>query len=154
MTLSTSGAGAILSLRTTSADPASTTDGMTVVLETLREQLAEAQDRMGIAQSTWITAQPLTGPTPATQVSGSKIRVLGVTLVLGLGLTVLAAVGAERLYGDHRPLRELRAKRRHRPRAAANGAIPMERSTADPSDDELQRLLADPEHGSGPAKAG
>jgi hypothetical protein len=155
--LSPSGTASILDLRTTSGDPASTTDGMTLLLETVRGQLSEAQSRMGIAQSTWITAQPLTGPTPATETSGSKVRVAGVALVLGLGLTALLAVGAERLYGDRPPLRSLRARRRDRV-AADQGPVPLEPSLdgvgARLSDDQRRRLRADPERDPGPAKAG
>jgi hypothetical protein len=105
------GGGALLFARTTSESPDVALASLETVLEAMRDELAGIQERAGIAQATWISAQAITLPDEATPVAGSKTRVGLTALALGSAATLTLAYVADRLYGDRRPWRDRKGRR-------------------------------------------
>jgi capsular polysaccharide biosynthesis protein len=105
-------AGAIIDIRTTGLESEQTFADLQLLIGEMRAELADIQRRAGIAETTWIRAEILTVPNEAAQVSGSKVRVLGVTLLLGVAATYTLAFAADLLYGGRRFVRGRRQRRR------------------------------------------
>jgi hypothetical protein len=105
-------AAAILNVRATGLESELTFADLQLVIAEMRSELAAIQRRAGIAEATWIRAEILTAPTAATELSGSKIRVVAVTFILGAGATFVLAFAADLLYGDRRFIRGRRQRRR------------------------------------------
>jgi uncharacterized membrane protein YdfJ with MMPL/SSD domain len=105
------GGGALLFARTTSESPDVALSSLETLLDAMRDELAGIQERAGIAQSTWISAQAITLPDEATPVAGSKTRVGLTVLVLGSAATLALAYAADRIYGDRRPWRDRKRRR-------------------------------------------
>lgn len=124
------GGGAILALRTTGPSAPAAFEGMEVLLRELSVELENMQRRMGIDPSTWINDEPFNLPTEATPVTGSKARVLAISLGLGLIGTYGLAVLADSIYGERPLLRGRRARR-----AAMEGSPIGEPATAPINDD-------------------
>jgi hypothetical protein len=106
--------GAILVVRTAANNELAAYEGLGLVIDEMRGELANIQRRAGIAESTWIRAEVLSSPTEATPVSGSRLRVLLVGVGVGVVATYMLASLADRLYGDRKFIRGRRERRRAR----------------------------------------
>jgi hypothetical protein len=126
--------GAILNARTAGADGPETFADLQLVIEQLRVELAEIQRRAGIAESTWIRAEILTAPNEATELSGSKLRVGGVTLLVGAAATYGLAFLADLVYGDRKFIRGRRERRRAR-KASRKAEHTTDRGLGDQDDE-------------------
>jgi hypothetical protein len=103
---------AILNVRTTGLESDPTFADLQLVISELRAELAGIQRRAGIAETTWIRAEILTAPNEASQLSGSRIRVLAVVFLLGAAVTYTLAFVADLVYGDRKFIRGRRQRRR------------------------------------------
>lgn len=133
-----SGTGAILSVRTEASDSAVATDDRELLIEALRAEVADIQENAGIDSKAWIRINVLP-VSAASALTGSKVRVLIITLVLGTVLSYVLALIADSIYGDRRILHGWFGRRGKKASKADPTAIilePGERKPDDPDVDE------------------
>jgi hypothetical protein len=158
VSVSPTGGGALLALRTSGPSAASAFDGMNVLIEELGTELDAVQTRFGVREGARVRDSVLTAADEATPVTGSKTRVLAITLALGVIATYGLAVLADTVYGERKPIRDRLAKRREKRTAAkevgvapSDAAVRLE-ATADDENDLPSRPADD--HREGDAESG
>jgi hypothetical protein len=157
--VSPTGGGATLAVRTTGPTADAAFNGMDILLQELSEQLEDFQASANIDPSTWIDENVYARAAEATPVSGSKTRVLAITLGLGVIGTYGLAVLADTVYGERKPIRDRLGKRRQKRKAAneqpavapSDAAVRLEAMADDEND--LPSRPAD-DHREGDAESG
>ena len=88
---------AVMLIDARSESPTMATATATAVLTELQQQLQDRQAMSGAAPSRFVTVSVVEAPTPAQQQLGSRIRMAGAVLLLGIVATVLTAFALEAL---------------------------------------------------------
>ncbi|MQW74786.1 hypothetical protein GHK92_02775 [Nocardioides sp. dk4132] len=94
------GAGPILQVTTTSTDPAAALATRNAVMKEIDTQLARLQKQADVPPRQLISGQRVAVSADAEVLGGSRIRALGATAAAGLLVTLLLALGLDRLLGS------------------------------------------------------
>ncbi|WP_426516467.1 hypothetical protein ACPPVQ_17865 [Diaminobutyricibacter sp. McL0618] len=97
----------ILNLEIVAPDRATVLRRQTTLINRVQQQLSELQREQHVAPINYITLTTAPRSTVIYHVGGSKPRMLGMTALLGVGITAAVIVIAERL-GRRRPIRSRR----------------------------------------------
>lgn len=96
------GSGALLSLSAQGDTPSAALEGYDRLLDAAREELVAIQYERGIPADLWIDAAPLTSPTDASALNGSRMRILAGVVLLGTVSAFTFAFLADSLRGRGR----------------------------------------------------
>lgn len=84
-----SGGGVVLNLTTVNRDAASATSDLRILSDSVQTTLATRQRQVGAPANSFLRADVLTDPGPPLALTGSRVKLAGVTIVLAVIVSVL-----------------------------------------------------------------
>lgn len=86
----------VIVIESTAASPAAAESAATLAVRSVLAEVDRMQASTSASRSLWISSRIIEAPTPPQGVLGSRLRAAGAVLVVGLALTFLAVLAADR----------------------------------------------------------